>query len=49
VASEALQQAYDDLALRYGALEVDNAKQQIELVRWLSALPVLGSHQVRLV
>jgi kinesin family protein 4/21/27 len=33
VASEALQEAYDDLAVRCNALEVQNAKQQMELVR----------------
>jgi kinesin family protein 4/21/27 len=32
VASEALQEAYDDLAVRCNALEVHNAKQQMELV-----------------
>lgn len=32
VASEALQEAYDDLAVRCNALEVQNAKQQMELV-----------------
>eukprot|EP00879_Flechtneria_rotunda_P010714 GHRR01011196.1.p1 GENE.GHRR01011196.1~~GHRR01011196.1.p1 ORF type:complete len:1304 (+),score=608.99 GHRR01011196.1:374-4285(+) len=30
-ASEALQEAYDDLAIRCNALEVDNAKQKMEL------------------
>jgi kinesin family protein 4/21/27 len=32
VASEALHEAYDDLAVRCNALEVQNAKQQMELV-----------------
>lgn len=33
VASEALQEAYDDLAVRCNALEVENAKQNMELVK----------------
>jgi len=32
MANEALQEAYDGLALRCNALEVENAKQQMELV-----------------
>lgn len=32
VASEALQEAYDDLAVRCNALEVENARQNMELV-----------------
>lgn len=33
VASAALQEAYDDLALRFNSLEVEHAKQQMQLVR----------------
>lgn len=33
VASAALQEAYDDLALRFDNLEVQHAKQQLQLVR----------------
>lgn len=43
VAPEALQEAYDDLALRCNSLEVQNAKQQLELVR-LSMLQCSGAH-----
>jgi hypothetical protein len=33
VASAALQEAYDDLAVRFNQLELENAKQQMQLVR----------------
>lgn len=32
VASAALQEAYDDLAVRFNQLELENAKQQMQLV-----------------
>jgi hypothetical protein len=32
VASAALQEAYDDLAVRFNQLEIENAKQQMQLV-----------------
>jgi hypothetical protein len=32
VASAALQEAYDDLAVRFNGLELENAKQQMQLV-----------------